>query len=439
MRKKILYSLVFIFWGSRLLASYPEYFGTSHTTSAIGNQANWDANDASNIYYIPALSAFAKRPNIAAATNYIAPSINPINNIVTSNSTTGETGTTTVTGSANTDYGEALMGSFNFIIPILGEDMGALSIAYFSELGSIAESNSGDANLPEYVMLRARYKRTQVFLNYAYPVNDMWAFSVGAYLGFQAAASINTTISLSDTQTSSGAAKTKIDPSLAAVLSVARRDTYSIMYATFQQEMQSNFEATVDGAIYDPVELQINNSFSSVLYYDPHIFRVGYVNRFSFFDLYLSGEYQMWENFKSSKFNIRDNGGAIRSSVDYETLQLRNIFVPKIGVGFDIMPNTVLNLGLAYRQTPLEGEFSGAGNSVDTNSMILAGGLDYKFKLFEKDINLGFSAQYHRLEEKTVTKTSGQENGNAGSKIGAPGYTIGGNILAISTGFKIKF
>jgi len=38
-----------------------------------------------------------------------------------------------------------------------------------------------------------------------------------------------------------------------------------------------------------------------------------------------------------------------------------------------------------------------------------------------------------------VVKTSGQENGSAGSKIGAPGYKIGGEVLTGSIGARMMF
>ena len=49
------------------------------------------------------------------------------------------------------------------------------------------------------------------------------------------------------------------------------------------------------------------------------------------------------------------------------------------------------------------------------------------------------SGQYHMLKEVDVVKSNGQENGSAGSKIGAPGYNVGGEVLTGSIGARMMF
>lgn len=96
-------------------------------------------------------------------------------------------------------------------------------------------------------------------------------------------------------------------------------------------------------------------------------------------------------------------------------------------------------LGAQYRMTPLKGDFSGSGNSVDVNTIVGTGGFQYRLVIFSKDVHLGASLQYHHLESKKVIKSSTQENGTAGRKLGAPGYDLGGNIIAGSFGVKFNF
>jgi len=67
------------------LASFPEYFGTGPTTSSIGNQANQDLDDASNIYYIPSLSAWSQKVSLSASASVVTHSVESITNIVTQN------------------------------------------------------------------------------------------------------------------------------------------------------------------------------------------------------------------------------------------------------------------------------------------------------------------------------------------------------------------
>lgn len=434
--KTLLVALILL--SQTTLASFPEFFGTGPTTSGVGNQANSQVNDPANLYYLPAMSAWAKKISIGATMSATTHDFEPITNIVTENSTTGESGSTTVTGDANTTYEDSLNTSAHILFPIIN-NAGTVGISYFAPVGRLAETNSGDPKLPEYSLYRARYRRTQLHLNYALPLNENWALSVGAHLGFQVSARVNTDVSLSSNFGSKGNAKTKINPSLGAVLSLAYRNDNQLTYFTFQQEMKSNLEAIATGEIADPSISLINVGLESMIYYDPHIVRVGKTLMLDDLELLASLEYQLWENYEAPLIEINNLGGTVKASDDYERLKLKNIFVPKVGAIYHWSDSLALRAGLSYRQTPFDSDFSGAGNTVDTDVLMLSSGLTFDFTFWGKEIQLGGSLQYHKLMEETVTKTSGQENGAAGSKIGAPGYKLGGNILMAMGGLRINF
>lgn len=434
--KKILLFLMII---QNSWSSFPEFFGTSPTTSAIGNQSNSNVEDPANNYYAPALLGFAKKLSVSANVSATTHSFTPIKGIVTSNSTTGQSGSTTVSGDADTAYEDAYNSSVHIAFPINHEYLGALGISFFSPFGSLAETNSGNPKLPEYSLYRARYKRTQLHLNLGIPINENWAFSVGAHLGFQVAARVNTQVSLSNNYGSNANAKTQIDPSLGAILSLVRRSGKDLTYFTFQQEMKSNLEAVATGDISDPPLTLINLGLESMIYYDPHILRLGQTFVFDSTELNFSLEYQMWENYQPPLIRVNNLGGTVKASDRYENLNLRNILVPKVGIQYHLLEEFCLKAGLSYRQTPFDSDFSGAGNTIDTNVFLISTGLTYDLKLFNKVIKLGASFQYHKLEEKNVTKTTGQENGSAGTKIGSPGFKIGGDVATAMTGFEISF
>ncbi len=420
-------------------ASFPEYFGTGPSTSSIGNQANRNGEDPANIYFLPALSAWSQKISIAATASVVTHSFESIDNVVTENSTNGQSGTTVVTGSANTNYQDSNNTVVSLILPLREKKFGAASVVYTAPIGSVMETNSGHYSLPEYAMYRARYRRTQLHANYALPLSDKWAISLGTHIGFQASARVNTQVSLGDSYGSSGNAKTQIDPSLGVIASVVYKMEDSHLGFTFQQEMKSNLDAVATGEISDPPLTLINIGLENMIYYDPHILRLSYAKAWSQFEAYASIEYQMWENYESPLIKIKNLGGTVRASDDYEKLSLKNIIVPKVGIKWIATDSISLLAGAIYRQTPIDSDFSGAGNTIDADSLILTGGLTYDFKLFNKDIQLGLSTQYHKLSEENVVKTAGQENGNAGQKIGAPGYTIGGHVLMAMTGMKVSF
>lgn len=419
-------------------ANYAEFFGTAPSTSSIGNQANSDEFDPANNYYIPALMAFSDTLTFSTSAASVGTDFDPIGGVVVKNNTNSTSASESA--SVSTDYESYLGSTFHATLPIAYEGAGAVSLSLFMPIGKTMETNSGDAHLPEYVMYRSRYRRTMIHLNYAHKLSDNFAFSLGTHIGFQAGANTTNNVSLNGTSfgTSAGL-KTEVKPSLAAIASaVYRKDNWSAAF-TFQQEMKSNLETQANGVINDPTSALFQITIESMIYYDPHILRFGGTFELGNFTFLGTLEYQLWDNYKTPVIRVKDRGGVIIASDDFEKVQLRNIPVPKAGVKLRINDSMALMTGLSYKPTPLKGNFAGAGNSIDSNSLIFTAGGTLSLKFFGKDLDLSAGAQYHKLEELNITKTPNQENGAAGSKIGAPGYKVGGSVIAASGGLRLKF
>ncbi|MBK24470.1 MAG: hypothetical protein CME70_10785 [Halobacteriovorax sp.] len=418
-------------------ANYAEFFGSHPSTSGIGNQANTNIYDPANNYYVPALMAFSDTITFATSAGSVSTDFEPISNITIKNSTNS---TTTEVGNASTDYDSFFGATVHATLPLGYKGAGPISVSVFTPLGKVIETNSGDAALPEYVMYRSRYRRTLIHLNYAHKLTDQFAFSLGTHVGFQAGANASTNLSLNGTGFgSSGGAKSEVKPALAGIFSTIYREKNWSAYFTFQQEMKSNLEAKAGGQINDPTAALFQITIESMIYYDPHILRFGSSFEIGNFTFLGSLEYQLWENYKTPVIRVKDRGGVVKPSDDYEKLKLRNIPVLKVGSILSITDRFSLLGGLSYKPTPIEGNFVGAGNSIDSNSLILTGGARLGMRIFGKDVDLSGGIQYHKLEEVNVVKTSNQENGNSGSKIGAPGYKVGGSVIAASGGLRIKF
>jgi long-subunit fatty acid transport protein len=150
-------------------------------------------------------------------------------------------------------------------------------------------------------------------------------------------------------------------------------------------------------------------------------------------------EYQLWSGYKPPTIYISKAGGVIVPSTNYERITIRDTINPRVGMKLNLTNRWTTGLGFSYRMTPFKGDFSGSGNSIDTNAYIFTTGLQYRIVIWSKDVNLGTSLEYQQLETKHVTKSSGQEDGTAGPKIGASGYNIDGYVLAASLGVKFNF
>ena len=424
-------------------ASYPEMFGASYSTRMIGNMSNLDENDPSNNYYIPAILGFSQKVNALVDATSTATHFEAIKNIAITNTTNAPASTGTTYGNVSTDYPKFYGSGLHFGLPIGYPEkgtIGTLGISLYLPIGSIIETNSGNPFLPEYVMYHSRHQRTSVYVNFAHKQNEQFAWSLGAILGLQASADVTTNMDLNGGTTGSWAqAKAKVNPSLGAILSAAYKFERMTTYFTFQQEMKSNLDAHVTGDVVNPALGLFDASIKSLVYYDPYTFRIGSNFKFDNLELFGGLEYQMWTGYRPPVISIVKNGGTVTGSKNYEKIITRDTINPRIGAKYDFTNRISGGLGFCYRMSPLDSDFSSSGNSIDTDSFIFSGGLSYRMVIWSKDVTVGTSLEYHKLQDKTVTKTSGQEDGTAGVKIGAPGYNIGGYILSAAMGVKFNF
>lgn len=436
---KYVVCLLTLFISLNARASYPELFGASFSTSGIGNQANLNSNDPSNNYYAPSVLGFSDKFNVLVQATSTAVHFKSINNIVVTNST-NSTGAP-ASGNANTKYTKFYGTSLHLAVPVGGAShLGTIGLSVFLPIGDIARTNSGDAFLPEYVMYHSRHQRTSTYVNFAKKYSDDLSFSLGAVLGFQAAAEVRTNMSLNGAAYGSWASgEAKVSPSIGAIASVTKRFESSSWYFTYQQEMKSNLKTTVFGEITNPPLALINSTLTSLIFYDPHTFRLGASTDYGDAEFFAGVEYQIWSNYRPPTMTVEKTSGAVVPSSNYEKIQIRDTINPRVGVKLNLTDRWSTLLGAQYRMTPIKGDFSGNGNSIDANTIVGTGGLQYRMVIWSKDVHLGASLQYHHLQDKKVTKSPGQENGTAGSKIGGPGYDIGGHILAGSFGVKFNF
>ena len=438
--KKII-SFILVILSVNALASYPEFFGASFSTTAIGNQANLDPNDPSNNYYVPAILGFSDKVNILMQSTSTATHFKTIKNITVTNNTNSSPKTSTGTkGDVDTNYPKFYGGSLHFALPIGYQHLGTLGLSIFLPIGRLIETNSGDPFLPEYVMYHSRYQRTNVYFNFAKKWSDDFSWSLGTILGFQASADVKTNLSLNGADYGSWArARSKVSPSLGIITSIVKKIDRSKLYFSYQQEMKSNLHAAVSGEINNPSLALFESAIDSMIFYDPHIFRLG--GSFDFGDTEVFGavEYQMWSGYKTPSINVSKVGGVVVPSSNYEKITTRDTINPRIGLKQELSNRLSGSIGFGYRMTPLKGDFSGSGNSIDNNTYIMSTGLQYRIVIWSKDVNVGTSLEYQQLEKKHVTKSDGQEDGSAGPKLGAGGYDIGGYVLAASLGIKFNF
>ncbi|MFZ4714130.1 MAG: hypothetical protein ACOYL6_10475 [Bacteriovoracaceae bacterium] len=419
-------------------ANFPEMFGASSSTSGLANQFNDDEKDPSNNYYNPALLAFSKRPSFQITGNYNKTAFNKIDGVITRNTVNSES---TENGSVNTNYPALYSNSYHLSLPILKENGNKFAMSLFAPATSFQEMSSGDTFTPEYVMYRARNTRTTLHLNFIMPLDNGWSWSLGAFSGMQISGETEIAARYNGSgKNSTAKMKAVAKPSLSPIVSLARRLSDGTFILTYQHQMKNKMRIHSVGSTRDTaLNFPYDFTMDSLVYFDPATLRVGETWKIPQGKFFTSLEFQYWKSYSPSIITVQQNGGFIVGTGDYGKVQTRNIIIPKVGYEFHLSEGLKAQMGLGYRPTPLKGDFSGPGNSVDVNAFIYALGLSSGFKFFEKAVEISGSLQVYDLQDKKVVKTPGNEEGNSGSKVGSPGYTVGGTIMNLALGMKVEF
>lgn len=418
-------------------ASYAEFFGASARAAGAGNQAGLDPSDPSNNYYVPALLALGSAPSFSATLGSVHPRFEPIEGVVVRN---GSNSDGVERGPVPVDHGATRHGSFHLGLPLGGGRSGIVGVSFFSPLGVFVEAGSTPPLLPEYVMYRHRYRRVAGHANYARALGPTWAASLGAHMGLQSTVTADTQTSLNGAaHGSSTGAGSKVSPSLGVVASVLKDAGGHLLYLAYQQEMKSNLEAHVFGEINDPTGLMFDVTMETMLYYDPHIIRAGWMRRWGRLASFVSVERQLWGNYRTPVVRIRRNSGIMLPSDDLARVEARDVTVPKLGVRYALSDAWSFLGGVAFRPTPLSGDRSGNGNSLDADSVSWSAGAVAAGRVLGKRVEPSLSLQYRVLEGGRVAKAPGEEGGGPGERIGSPGYGVGGRVLTAQVGVTMVF
>ena len=431
--------LVFLLLPSFVYANYAEFFGASPQLAAIGNQANNNAYDPSNNVQVPAILAFGKKMSINFFSGLVTHNFEPLSKITTINSTNSNNSDKSYTESTSLDItpSNLLYSGLHLALPLGTPWQSTLGLSIMSPVKSLMNLDSGDPISPEYVLYNSRNQRFLLYANYAHKLSDKFSFSLGTHMGTQTSGTVNMNTSLGSSSGSTARTKADVSPSLALISSFYLKEKKWGAYFSYTQEMKSNMKFVTSGRTdIPPVPYQM--TLDTMLFYDPHIFRFGGNYNLGFINFFGSLEYQIWKNYKTPIMRVTKKI-LIESSANYEQVKTQNIVIPHFGISFDLLDSFSLHNGLTYRPTPLKGDFSGPGNSVDTSVLIISSGAEYKSRLFDKSFAFTLNAALHKLFKKEVVKSKTQENNNSGVKIGAPGYTIGGNLVSLQFGMKIEF
>ncbi len=422
---KILFSFLICI---NLYANIAEHFGASTTTMGLAGQSNFKSSDPSNNIYAAAILADEMKTSYSLSSYYVQTNFKKISKVVTDSPiNSGET--TEKYGSIDPNPDSQMYSAFHGSFALFKAIKSKLNISFFLPSEKIFEANSGDPYRPEYVMYNSRFNRTIGYVTYAQKL-ESFNFSIGFMSGIQSNGETFIIAKDNGSQTpSSGKMQFNAKPSTALNFSFSKETDWGTSFFSFQDEMKSKFENKASG--YTPIgagPINFSWDMSSMLFYDPRIYRLSHNFKNYFFSL----EYQDWSGYETPVLKMKSNSSStFVSSSPLENFTTQSILIPK--VGFTISD---FNIGVSYKPSPLKLKDGAAGNSIDTDTFNLGLGYNYQFRFLDQSFLLSSAIQYQRLKEITIKKDPKRENGENGEKIGAPSYKVGGDVYALSIGLS---
>ncbi len=427
-------------------ANTGELYGYGGRASALGNTMLGSSSDAFTTYYNPAANSANRDARFGLGLAYLHPEFSPINDIVISNtSVASEPGD--INGNVNT---KNYLDHFTQTIALgysTGDDLNNFSLGFMGgmPIARLAYFDTGDPFLPEYYNYRSRTQRPQMYFSTGISLTDNLHIGAGVGFGTNVAIQANYTVSGSAGTVSHGRFATTAKPNASPYGSFLYDSKPFQTGLTFRaaSKYKMNVNVNSDARVLGPANgFPIIFETSSVLFYDP--MEVDYSFSYGNPDytwITVEVDWLQYSAFESPTLTISDQGSGFQLKNSVSSVpEMRDIIVPKLGIEQGLSESIKLRMGYSYRRSPIKSN-SGTGNIVDPSQHIITGGMGWdlhRANLSQRNIKLDFFGQYHHLISQHINKDSANEAGTATqSRVGSPGYNIGGKVYG--GGMSVSF
>jgi hypothetical protein len=422
----------------------------SRSTALAGAAGSWNQGGFS-AYSNPAALALAgqRRLQLSYGWTLMDPSFTPIEGVTLENSYNGDRNSTNervgdVTDNYRTVLGQLVGASYVIAPDWHGLTAGATLYSPFDQLGFV---DTGETFIPEYVLYRARNQRPQLELGLGARLGDRLTLGAGAHVSFGLSATGTLFLQAQSGKPSTLRVTASVKPKASPVAGwLWNGGSYTLSQVvrlanSARSEMNFNSSARAFG---DLAALDVQFSALSSLFYDPLAIETGWSWQYSpSARLIVQLDLQGWRSFSPPAALIRQPEDDCTISAGTSTCAglevsagilpgypLRNIAIPRLAHEWS-SGSTAIRAGYAYRPGIFSAPPTGAGNYLDPSRHMASLGAGWRFGTesgFPAPIELDAHLIFHQLVSQQIEKTSGTEAGDAGTKIGAPGYSAGGRV-----------
>lgn len=176
-------------------------------------------------------------------------------------------------------------------------------------------------------------------------------------------------------------------------------------------------------------------TFRTIDSFQPATWSAGVKYDFGRYRLGLAVERREWSRLEKSL--ERDD---VKTDEEGEQhVRLDDIWVPRVGVEYDLNEWIMLSGGVAYQESPLEKAEMPDVNYLDNDRVIIglgASALFENFPLVDWPVELNFGYQYHRLDERDFELSTEEGGSPAGPH---ETVTADGDVHVFSGSFTVRF
>ena len=422
----------------------------SRSTSLAGAAGSWNQGGFS-AYSNPAALALPQdqRLQLSYGWTLMDPNFTPIQGVTLENSYTGDRTSTNERVGDVTDNYRTVLGQLVGASYVLAPDWHGVAVGatFYSPFDQLAFADTGETFIPEYVLYRARNQRPQLELGLGARLGENLSIGAGAHVGFGISA--NGTLFLQaqsgkpSTLRVTASVKPKASPVAGWLWNGGSYTLSQVVRLANSSRSEMNFNSSAR-AFGDLAALDIRFSALSSLFYDPLAIETGWSWQYSASArLIAQVDLQGWRSFSPPAARISqpvddcEISAGTSSCAGLEVspgilpgYPLRNIAIPRLAHEWSAGA-TALRAGYAYRPSIFASPPSGAGNYLDPPRHMASVGAGWRLGSpggLSAPLELDAQLIFHQLVSQTVEKTAGTETGDAGTKIGAPGYSAGGRV-----------
>jgi len=362
---------------------------------------------------------------------YLHPSFGSIDNVVIRNPQTSSD-VAPVVGGVSQVYPDVFAQTIKAKILLDEVKKADLTLQTFLPLNALAQMDSGNTYLPEYVLYRTEKQRPRVSAMGEMNLSDSFRVGLGLDLGFgvtsEATIFLQSGAGKYSNQRISATVKPRIIP-----IGEFEYDDYLFLIKA-ENKVNFSLNTSAGASVFPPLSASFDISYStnSALFFDPWTFDLSRRYRLSSVgmdtwavDLGIS--YQLWSRFQSRAAVINDVSGTFTNGLA-PSFTPRNLLVPRISIEKNFGMQR-WELGYEFKDSIFKDTPSANGNYLDPprHSFSLAA----LFPL-SSGWEWGASLQVSRLTPQSVVKSDVTE-------IGAPGYQASGWLYGGNLNLTIPF